>query len=53
MRRTIAAFFVLFSLIAHAQDRSRPSVDANSLLQGIDAKRSTYADIAKQIWAFA
>jgi aminobenzoyl-glutamate utilization protein B len=53
MRRTIAAFFVLFSLIAHAQDRSRPSVDANSLLQSIDAKRSTYADIAKQIWAFA
>src|SRR5882672_6636717 len=53
MRRTIAVLFLLFSLLAHAQDRSRPGVDANSLLQSIDAKRSAYADVAKQIWTFA
>ena len=49
MRRTIAAVFLLSSLIAHAQDRQ----GGNALLSSIDAKRSTYVDVARQIWSFA
>jgi aminobenzoyl-glutamate utilization protein B len=49
MRRSLAAVFLLCSLIAHAQDRRGP----DTLLQSIDAKRSTYVDVAKQIWSFA
>ena len=47
MGRTIAVFLLLFSLVARAQS------DRDALLQSIDAKRSAYTDIAKQIWAFA
>ena len=47
MGRTIAVFLLLFSLVAHAQS------DRDALLQSIDAKRAAYADIAKQVWAFA
>jgi aminobenzoyl-glutamate utilization protein B len=49
MRKTIGAFLLLSPLLAHAQDRERADV----LLQRIDAKRSTYIDVAKQIWTFA
>src|SRR5262245_39639105 len=37
-------------------DPSRRSVgdaEADRILRGLDAKRATYADVAKQIWAFA
>ena len=47
MRAPLAGFILLASLIA----QGRPNTD--SLLQSIDAKRSTYTDIAKQIWTFA
>jgi aminobenzoyl-glutamate utilization protein B len=53
MRRTIALVFLLSSLAVHAQGPSRQGSQTDSLLQGIDAKRSTYVDVAKQIWSFA
>ena len=43
MGRTIAVFLLLFSLVARAQS------DRDALLQSIDAKRSAYTDIAKQM----
>src|SRR4029453_13762653 len=49
MRRIITVVFFLSSILAHAQVR-QGTVD---LVQTIDAKRQTYADIAKQIWSFA
>jgi len=49
MRASIAGFVLLFSLFASAQDRESP----DGLLQGIESKRSTYADIARQVWTFA
>src|ERR1044072_8949380 len=49
MLRTIVAAFILISVVSDVQDRQ----SADSLTQSIDAKRSTYADVAKQIWSFA
>jgi aminobenzoyl-glutamate utilization protein B len=49
MCRIITVVFFLSSILAHAQVR-QGTVD---LVQTIDAKRQTYADIAKQIWSFA
>jgi len=49
MLRTIVAAFILISVVSDVQDRQ----SAGSLTQSIEAKRSTYADIAKQIWSFA
>src|SRR5262249_43170645 len=48
MGRIIAAVLVAFPLMLHAQTDPR-----DALLRSIDARRSTYADVAKQIWAFA
>ena len=47
MRRIIAGFVIAFPLALGAVDQR------DELLQSIDARRATYADIAKQIWAFA
>ena len=49
MRRTIAAGFLLSSIFTHAQGGQSSA----NLLNSIDAKRQTYADVAKQIWSFA
>ena len=43
----LPAFFVAAATLA-AQPDAR-----TAMLQGIDAKRASYADTAKQIWAFA
>src|SRR4249919_3952970 len=51
MRTTLAVLVLLSSLVAHVQDRQ--SAGVTTLLSSIDAKRSTYADVAKQIWTFA
>jgi aminobenzoyl-glutamate utilization protein B len=49
MRRVLAglAIVVIGSLPIRAAD------DKDALLQSIDARRSTYAEVAKEIWAFA
>lgn len=47
-----AAVLVLSTGAASAQRPQQPG-DRDAVLQGIDAKRSTYADVAKQIWSFA
>ena len=47
MRRIIAGLVIAFPLALGAVDQR------DELLQSIDARRATYADIAKQIWAFA
>jgi aminobenzoyl-glutamate utilization protein B len=47
MRRYVAAAVLLLSVSLTAVD------DRDAVLQGIEAKRAAYADVAKQIWAFA
>ncbi len=52
-------FLALFPLLLMPPDLSRRSVlfaqtgDKDAVVQSIEARRSGYADIAKQIWAFA
>jgi aminobenzoyl-glutamate utilization protein B len=48
MRRRIAAGLLVMPLVV-----LRAADDRDTLLQGIEAKRSAYAEVAKQIWAFA
>jgi aminobenzoyl-glutamate utilization protein B len=48
MRRRIAAGLLVMPLVV-----LRAADDRDMLLQGIEAKRSAYAEVAKQIWAFA
>src|SRR5579884_969118 len=45
----ISALTVLSAVAVHAQK----SDSSAALIQSIDAKRSHYADVAKQIWDFA
>src|SRR5262249_13264622 len=47
MRRLIAVLFVTCPLVTLAQS------DRDALLQNIEGKRATYAEVAKQIWTFA
>src|SRR5215470_11983653 len=47
MRRIIAACLVVLPLAIRAAD------DRDLIVQSVDAKRATYTDVAKQIWAFA
>src|SRR5262245_52725806 len=51
-KRIVRALIVALSVPA-AVVAQRSAPDSEALLQGIDAKRATYADVAKQIWAFA
>jgi aminobenzoyl-glutamate utilization protein B len=41
------------ALIGAAVLSAQPAGDRDGVLQGIDAKRTAYADVAKQIWGFA
>jgi len=48
MRRGLAAVVLVFPLVSlSAAD------DRDTVLQNIESRRATYADVAKQIWAFA
>src|SRR5262245_47695147 len=48
MRRGLAAFVLLVPLVSvYAFD------DRDTVLQSIESRRATFADIAKQIWTFA
>ena len=48
MRRGLAAVVLVFPLVSlFAAD------DRDTVLQSIESRRATYADVAKQIWAFA
>jgi aminobenzoyl-glutamate utilization protein B len=54
MRRYTCAALILsiaLTAVGHAQPAARDDRDA--LVQGIEAKRATYADVANQIWGFA
>src|SRR4051794_13726838 len=57
MRRAIAGLFLVCALVLRTADVSvsgqNPAGASAELLQRIDARRDTYADVAKQIWAFA
>jgi aminobenzoyl-glutamate utilization protein B len=54
MRGSTRVVFVGLFISTTALQAQRPAGDDRSaLLQNIDAKRSTYADVAKQIWSFA
>jgi aminobenzoyl-glutamate utilization protein B len=57
MRRAIAGVFVVCALALRTTDVSvsgqSPAAASADLLQRIDARRDAYADVAKQIWAFA
>src|SRR5262244_3994165 len=46
-------FSILALLAALAVDLGAQGSQNDSLLRSIDARRETYADIAKQIWSFA
>src|SRR5581483_2643274 len=49
---SIAAALSLCS-VALAAQRAGSADEKTAMLQAIDARRSTYADVAKQIWGFA
>ena len=51
MRRNPVAALVIVGIVVAAV--SAQSDDRSALLRGIDAKRESYAAVAKQIWAFA
>jgi aminobenzoyl-glutamate utilization protein B len=56
MRRAVAPFFLVLSLAARVVDVSgqrAAGAGTDAILQGIDARRAAYDDVAGQIWAFA
>ncbi|HEX7140671.1 MAG TPA: amidohydrolase, partial [Vicinamibacterales bacterium] len=58
MRRRLAAFLLVFLAVLSLEWPSRTELFAQAdnkeaVLQSIEARRTAYADVAKQIWAFA
>jgi len=53
MRRLSIAVVLLALVPSGGAARLSAADDAAALIQGIDAKRTRYADVAKQIWGFA
>jgi aminobenzoyl-glutamate utilization protein B len=51
MRRNAGSVLVILGVLAATVSAQRD--DRAALVQGIDAKRESYAGVAKQIWAFA
>src|SRR5262245_38504207 len=47
MPRLVTSILLAVSMVAAAAD------DKDAVVQSIEARRATYADVAKQIWAFA
>ena len=53
MRKACVALPVVAWLSTAAHGQRAPMDDRTAVLQSIDAKRTAYADVAKQIWGFA
>ena len=54
MRRFARVVFVALLISTTAVQAQRTAADdRDALLQNIEARRTTYADVAKQIWSFA
>src|SRR6059036_3618622 len=53
MRPFVSVLLALLSAVALSAQRPSAGDDRAAMLQGIDARRDTYATVAKQIWGFA
>jgi aminobenzoyl-glutamate utilization protein B len=53
MHRVLVVTIVLITAAVAQAQRAQSGDDRAAVLQAIDARRATYADVAKQIWSFA
>src|SRR6059036_2411744 len=53
MRPFVSVLLALLSAVALSAQRPSAGDDRAAMLQGIDARRDTYATVAKEIWGFA